>query len=128
MVIVLETKPNAARRTPASTTSPPAVRRGIATASIATEELIGVTGQLETIAQDEGADVIVAGGDGHTRFSEWVFGGVTRELLEARQALRLADRHQSASRSRGIRFPVRPRGERGSSLRASRPGFPLSRE
>jgi nucleotide-binding universal stress UspA family protein len=58
------------------------VRRGIATASIATKELIGVTGQLDIIAQDEGADIIVAGAYGHTRFSEWVFGGVTRELLK----------------------------------------------
>jgi nucleotide-binding universal stress UspA family protein len=58
------------------------VRRGIATASIATKELIGVTGQLDIIAQDEGADIIVAGAYGHTRFSEWVFGGVTRDLLK----------------------------------------------
>ena len=58
------------------------MRRGIATASIATKELIGVTGQLDIIAQDEGADIIVAGAYGHTRFSEWVFGGVTRELLK----------------------------------------------
>ena len=56
-------------------------RRGIATASIATKELIGVPAQLEIIAQDEGADIIVAGAYGRTRFSEWVFGGVTRDLL-----------------------------------------------
>jgi len=58
------------------------VRRGIATASIATKELIGVPSQLDIIAQDEGADVIVAGAYGHTRFTEWVFGGVTHELLK----------------------------------------------
>jgi nucleotide-binding universal stress UspA family protein len=57
------------------------VRRGIAALSVATKELIGVTSQLDIIAQDEGADVIVAGAYGHTRFTEWVFGGVTRELL-----------------------------------------------
>ena len=34
------------------------------------------------LAQDEGASVIVAGAYGHTRFAEWVFGGVTRDLLK----------------------------------------------
>jgi len=57
------------------------IRRGIAAASIATKELIGVPGQLDIMAQDEGADIIVAGAYGHTRFTEWVFGGVTRDLL-----------------------------------------------
>ena len=28
-----------------------------------------------------GADLIVCGGYGHSRFGEWVFGGVTRSLL-----------------------------------------------
>jgi nucleotide-binding universal stress UspA family protein len=37
--------------------------------------------QIETIAGTIGADLIVAGAYGHTRFSEWVFGGVTRDLL-----------------------------------------------
>jgi nucleotide-binding universal stress UspA family protein len=58
------------------------VRRGIPTASIATKDLIGVPNQLDIVAQDEGADVIVAGAYGHTRFTEWVFGGVTHELLK----------------------------------------------
>ncbi|SHK30650.1 Nucleotide-binding universal stress protein, UspA family [Roseomonas rosea] len=37
--------------------------------------------QIERVAQAEGADLIVAGGYGHARLREWVFGGVTRELL-----------------------------------------------
>jgi nucleotide-binding universal stress UspA family protein len=49
--------------------------------SITTEALIGVTAQLSIMAQDEGADLVVAGAYGHTRLQEWVFGGVTRELL-----------------------------------------------
>lgn len=57
------------------------MRRGIAAASVATKALIGVPAQLEVIAQDEGADLIVAGAYGHTRLREWVFGGVTRDLL-----------------------------------------------
>jgi nucleotide-binding universal stress UspA family protein len=59
------------------------VRRGIATASIASKQLIGVPDQLEIIANDEGADIIVAGAYGHTRFTEWVFGGVTHSLLKS---------------------------------------------
>jgi nucleotide-binding universal stress UspA family protein len=33
-------------------------------------------------ADNMGAALIVAGGYGHSRFGEWVFGGVTRTLLE----------------------------------------------
>ena len=37
--------------------------------------------QLETLAWEEGADLIVAGAYGHSRFREWVLGGVTRDLI-----------------------------------------------
>ena len=57
------------------------VQRGISASSIAAKALIGVPDQLVIIAQDEGANIIVAGAYGHTRFQEWVFGGVTRNLL-----------------------------------------------
>jgi nucleotide-binding universal stress UspA family protein len=33
-------------------------------------------------AQQSGADLIVAGGYGHLRLTEWAFGGVTRDLLK----------------------------------------------
>ena len=36
---------------------------------------------LYTLAQDVGADVMVAGAYGHSRLREWVMGGVTRDLL-----------------------------------------------
>jgi nucleotide-binding universal stress UspA family protein len=36
---------------------------------------------VQTLAADMGADLIVAGAYGRTRFSEWIFGGVTRTLL-----------------------------------------------
>jgi nucleotide-binding universal stress UspA family protein len=39
--------------------------------------------QLVSHASDIGADVIVAGAYGHTRLREWVFGGVTRDLITA---------------------------------------------
>jgi nucleotide-binding universal stress UspA family protein len=38
--------------------------------------------QLVSIAKGDGMDLIVAGAYGHTRLGEWVFGGVTRGLLE----------------------------------------------
>jgi len=42
-----------------------------------------VATQLLRFAQDEKADLIVAGGYGHSRLGEWIFGGVTHELLTA---------------------------------------------
>jgi nucleotide-binding universal stress UspA family protein len=40
-----------------------------------------VAAELLHIAQEERADLIVAGGYGHSRLGEWIFGGVTHELL-----------------------------------------------
>ena len=37
--------------------------------------------QLVRLAKDEGADLLVTGAYGHSRLGEWVFGGVTQELL-----------------------------------------------
>jgi nucleotide-binding universal stress UspA family protein len=37
--------------------------------------------QLDAFAQKQGADVLVAGAFGHSRLTEWIFGGVTRDLL-----------------------------------------------
>jgi nucleotide-binding universal stress UspA family protein len=39
--------------------------------------------ELLHVVQEEKADLIVAGGYGHSRLGEWIFGGVTRELLSA---------------------------------------------
>jgi nucleotide-binding universal stress UspA family protein len=39
--------------------------------------------ELLHIVEEEKADLIVAGGYGHSRLGEWIFGGVTRELLTA---------------------------------------------
>lgn len=38
--------------------------------------------QLDAIASEARIDVIVAGAYGHTRLHEWMFGGVTRHLLQ----------------------------------------------
>ena len=37
--------------------------------------------ELLHFANNEKADLIVAGGYGHSRLGEWIFGGVTHELL-----------------------------------------------
>jgi nucleotide-binding universal stress UspA family protein len=37
--------------------------------------------QLVRVAMDESADLIVTGGYGHSRLGEWMFGGMTRGLL-----------------------------------------------
>ena len=42
-----------------------------------------VAGELIRVAQKIGADLIVAGGYGHSRLGEWIFGGVTQGLLAA---------------------------------------------
>jgi nucleotide-binding universal stress UspA family protein len=40
-----------------------------------------VGSEILRFANDEKADLIVAGGYGHSRLGEWMFGGVTRQLL-----------------------------------------------
>jgi nucleotide-binding universal stress UspA family protein len=37
--------------------------------------------EILKIVRDEKADLIVAGGYGHSRLGEWIFGGVTHEML-----------------------------------------------
>lgn len=44
---------------------------------------IGPSRQLLAMAESQEADLIVAGAYGHSRLREWVFGGVTQDLLRA---------------------------------------------
>ena len=37
--------------------------------------------QLIRVAQEERADLLVTGAYGHSRLGEWIFGGMTRDLL-----------------------------------------------
>jgi nucleotide-binding universal stress UspA family protein len=37
--------------------------------------------QIIRLAEDDGVDLMVAGAYGHSRLNEWVFGGMTRDLL-----------------------------------------------
>lgn len=43
---------------------------------------IAVADEIVRIAEQEGADLIVCGAYGHSRTREWIFGGVTRDLLD----------------------------------------------
>ena len=40
-----------------------------------------VTNELLRVVRKENIDLLVAGAYGHSRLGEWVFGGVTRDLL-----------------------------------------------
>jgi nucleotide-binding universal stress UspA family protein len=52
---------------------------GSTTATAATDR---IAEQLVKSAAAENADLIVTGGYGHSRLGEWIFGGVTRDLLK----------------------------------------------
>jgi nucleotide-binding universal stress UspA family protein len=56
-------------------------RHGVAADVLVPEAVDNASERLELIASDLGADLVVAGAYGHTRLGEWMFGGVTRDLV-----------------------------------------------
>lgn len=54
---------------------------GIAAEALAVATTEAAAHQLNAIARERGADLIVAGAYGHSRIREWALGGVTRDLL-----------------------------------------------
>ena len=56
-------------------------RHGIRASQQVPEQSGGAATQLERIASDVGAGVVIAGAYGHSRLSEWILGGVTRRLI-----------------------------------------------
>ena len=57
-------------------------RHGVASAAVLRAGFeVRVAHTLQRTAEQEGADLIVAGAYGHSRLREWAFGGVTRDLL-----------------------------------------------
>jgi len=56
-------------------------RHGILASGLVPDNSGNVAGQLDRIAADVGAGVVVAGAYGHSRFREWVLGGVTQHLV-----------------------------------------------
>ena len=53
---------------------------GIAAHTTVPEKPTGVSEQLDKIAANVGAGAVIAGAYGHSRFREWVLGGITRHL------------------------------------------------
>jgi nucleotide-binding universal stress UspA family protein len=57
------------------------LRHGVVASQRVPAECGNAAAQLDRIASEVGAGVVVAGAYGHSRFREWVFGGVTKRLL-----------------------------------------------
>ena len=56
-------------------------RHGVQASHQVPEQCGDAATQLERIASNVGAGVIIAGAYGHSRLSEWILGGVTRRLI-----------------------------------------------
>jgi nucleotide-binding universal stress UspA family protein len=56
-------------------------RHGVQASAMVPEQRGEAATQLERLAVDIGAGVVVAGAYGHSRLSEWILGGVTRRLI-----------------------------------------------
>jgi nucleotide-binding universal stress UspA family protein len=56
-------------------------RHGVSASSLVPEQCGDAAMQLERIASEVGAGVVIAGAYGHSRLSEWILGGVTRRLV-----------------------------------------------
>jgi nucleotide-binding universal stress UspA family protein len=56
-------------------------RHGVRASEQVPEECGDAATQLERIASNVGAGVVIAGAYGHSRLSEWILGGVTRRLV-----------------------------------------------
>ncbi len=64
-------------------------RHGVTAECKALRSIGDEASQLSAIAHKRGAGVVVAGAYGHSRFSEFVFGGVTRALLRSTECCSL---------------------------------------
>ena len=56
-------------------------RHGVRGSEQAPERCGNASTQLERIASEIAAGVVIAGAYGHSRLSEWILGGVTRQLI-----------------------------------------------
>ncbi len=56
-------------------------RHGVKASGIVQNAVERTADELNAIARQEDADLIIAGAYGHSRFREWVLGGVTRDLI-----------------------------------------------
>lgn len=56
-------------------------RHGIAASGTTSSPAGNAASQIDAVAREVGADLVVAGAYGHTRFREWILGGVTRDRI-----------------------------------------------
>jgi nucleotide-binding universal stress UspA family protein len=56
-------------------------RHGVRASELVPQQCGEAATQLERIASDLGAGVVIAGAYGHSRLREWILGGVTRRLI-----------------------------------------------
>jgi hypothetical protein len=69
-------------------------RHGLKAQVVACQSRDGsVASALIRRAQDSGADLLIAGGYGHSRFREWALGGATRELLSGTSSVPILFSH-----------------------------------
>lgn len=68
------------------------LRHGVIASERVPGECGNADGQLDRIATEVGAGLVVAGAYGHSRFREWVFGGVTKHLLNPSKRCSLLSR------------------------------------
>ena len=57
------------------------LRHGVVASQRVPSECGNAAAQLDRIASEVGAGLVIAGAYGHSRFREWVFGGVTKRLV-----------------------------------------------
>lgn len=56
---------------------------GIAARTVSRPAGSDIVDEITDLVRQQGADLIVAGAYGHSRLREWIFGGVTRDLIES---------------------------------------------
>lgn len=69
-------------------------RHGVTAGELVPEPIYGgnAAAEIGRIASQARAGVVIAGGYAHSRFREWVFGGVTRSLIEGTERCALLSR------------------------------------
>lgn len=67
-------------------------RHGVLSSGQVPSEASNAAAQLDEIASEAGAGLVVAGAYGHSRFREWVFGGVTKCLVNPSKRCSLLSR------------------------------------
>ena len=68
------------------------LRHGVLACARVPAERGNAAPQLDTVASELGAGLVVAGGYGHSRFREWILGGITRHLLNPSRRCSLLSR------------------------------------